>query len=169
MKGKALALLLRHDPARFGVSLDAAGWGSVDAVALALGLDRTGLLAIVAADEKGRFVVSDDGERIRAAQGHSFAVDLGLVPIVPPEVLWHGTHPRALPAIRSAGLLPMSRTHVHLSADASTALAVGSRRGRPVLLRVLAGRMHASGRAFYLSENGVWLTDAVPVAFLEFP
>jgi putative RNA 2'-phosphotransferase len=169
MKGKALALLLRHDPARFGVSLDAAGWGSVDAVALGLGLDRAGLLALVAADEKGRFVVSEDGQRIRAAQGHSFAVDLGLVPVAPPEVLWHGTHPRALPAIRREGLRSMSRTHVHLSADEATARVVGSRRGRAVLLRVRAGEMHASGHAFYLSENGVWLTEAVPVAFIAFP
>ena len=61
------------------------------------------------------------------------------------------------------------RHHVHLSGDERTARRVGRRRGRPVVLVVEAGRMHADGRAFFRSANGVWLTDSVPPEYLQFP
>jgi putative RNA 2'-phosphotransferase len=88
---------------------------------------------------------------------------------VPPEYLYHGTVARSMAAIRAEGLRPMGRHHVHLSADRDTATRVGSRRGRPVVLSVRAGALHRTGRAFYLSDNGVWLTDAVPPGFLAGP
>ena len=47
-----------------------------------------------------------------------------------------------------------------------TARKVGARRGKPVILEVDAGRMHRDGRTFFLSANGVWLTDAVPPGYL---
>lgn len=169
MTGKALAMLLRHDPARFGVALDHAGWGDIAAVAAGLGVDVVGLLTIVRQDEKGRFVLSVDGARVRAAQGHSFKVDLGLVPREPPLMLWHGTHSAVLERIRREGLRPMGRTHVHLSGDRETASRVGGRRGKPVLLRVRAAEMWVGGAPFYRAENGVWLVDAVAPEFLDFP
>jgi putative RNA 2'-phosphotransferase len=116
---------------------------------------------------KGRFALSEDGTRIRASQGHSVEVELGYQPAVPPEVLYHGTVAAALAPIEEQGLLKMRRHHVHLSADVDTARAVGGRRGRPVVLRVRAGEMHRQGHTFYLSQNGVWLTDHVPPGFLE--
>lgn len=169
MTGKALAMLLRHDPARFGVVLDRAGWGAVAAVAAGLGLDVAAILTVISQDEKGRFVLSEDGARVRAAQGHSFAVDLGLVPREPPGLLWHGTHSAVLERIRREGLRPMGRTHVHLSGEPEAASRVGGRRGKPVLLRVRAGEMWAGGTPFYRAENGVWLVDAVTPGFLEIP
>jgi putative RNA 2'-phosphotransferase len=96
-------------------------------------------------------------------------VELGLQPRTPPEVLYHGTADRSVESIRRDGLRPGRRTHVHLSADEETAVAVGRRHGRPVVLRVLAGQMHAAGHAFYRSDNGVWLTDAVPPEHIRFP
>jgi putative RNA 2'-phosphotransferase len=57
---------------------------------------------------------------------------------------------------------------VHLSADAQTAANVGARHGTPVVLRIRAGGMAAAGHLFYRSENGVWLTDAVPPQFILF-
>ncbi len=62
----------------------------------------------------------------------------------------------------------MKRHHVHLSADATTATKVGERRGEPVILRVQAGRMHQDGHVFFLSANGVWLTEAVPPEYIDF-
>ncbi|WP_394356837.1 RNA 2'-phosphotransferase [Shumkonia mesophila] len=59
-------------------------------------------------------------------------------------------------------------SHVHLSGGYETAVHVGGRRGKPVVLRVRAGAIHAAGHVFFLSANGVWLTEAVPVAFLDF-
>jgi putative RNA 2'-phosphotransferase len=169
-----MSLVLRHDPAKFGVTLDPAGWARVDdllaaAARAGIPLDDASLRRVVEESEKRRFALSDDGSMIRANQGHSVRVDLGLEPVEPPALLFHGTATRFLDAIRGAGLIPGSRQHVHLSADRETATAVGARHGRPVVLRVHAARMHADGHRFLRSANGVWLADAVPADYLEFP
>lgn len=65
------------------------------------------------------------------------------------------------------GLQKMQRHHVHLSGDKITAIRVAERRGKPIILEIKAGEMHASGYRFYLSDNGVYLTDHVPVNFIE--
>lgn len=170
---KLLSLALRHEPSALALELDDAGWASVEAVLL--GLSARGepathdeLVEVVATSEKKRFALSDDGLRIRASQGHSVEVDLGLPPSEPPETLFHGTRARVEAAIRREGLVPGSRTHVHLSADVRTAEIVARRREGPhVILRVRAAAMHAAGLAFFLSENGVWLTERVPPEFIE--
>ena len=46
------------------------------------------------------------------------------------------------------------------------AVRVGQRHGKPVVLRVDAAAMHQAGQAFYLSDNQVWLTEAVPPQYL---
>ncbi len=171
--GRALAQLLRHDPARYGVQLDAAGWADLDAVAAAIHQDgapigRATLLSVIAEDSKGRFVLSPEGGRVRAAQGHSLPVDLGLRPALPPELLWHGTLLALLPRLVCEGLRPMRRQHVHLSSDLETAERVARRRAGPIaLLEVQAGRMQREGLPLYRAENGVWLADAVPPRFLR--
>lgn len=118
-------------------------------------------------DSKQRYAFSEDGTRIRANQGHSVAVDLELKPQTPPETLWHGTGDRFVASIEREGLRRMQRQYVHLSADPDTAVKVGKRHGRPVLFEVDAARMAADGIRFYRSENGVWLTEAVPVKYLK--
>ncbi|MGW0962701.1 RNA 2'-phosphotransferase, partial [Streptomyces gelaticus] len=129
-------------------------------------LTRAELDHVVAANDKQRFAVEND--RIRANQGHTVPVDLALPPAEPPAYLYHGTVGHALGPIRSEGLRPMNRTHVHLSPDRETATRVGARRGRPVVLSVDAGAMHRAGHIFHVSANGVWLTSAVPPEFLRF-
>ncbi|MBX3131291.1 MAG: RNA 2'-phosphotransferase [Polyangiaceae bacterium] len=171
---KFLSLVLRHEPGLIGLALDADGWVDVDELlarcnAHGRALSRESLLEIVRTNSKQRFALSADGARIRASQGHSVRVELGYPPAVPPELLFHGTVAANLEAILARGLHKMARHHVHLSADEATARAVGARRGRPVVLRVASGRMHAHGMAFYVSDNGVWLTDAVPPEYLESP
>lgn len=170
---KFLSLVLRHDPARIGLRLDDAGWADVDALLSAAAkagtvIDRATLDRVVAENDKQRFAFSADGTRIRASQGHSLGVDLGLPPQTPPEVLYHGTATRFVDSIRAGGLHSARRTHVHLSSDEATARAVGRRHGSPVILTIAAGRMHRDGHAFYRSNNGVWLTDSVPVTYITF-
>jgi putative RNA 2'-phosphotransferase len=167
-----LSLVLRHDPARLGLSLDPAGWVDVRTLLGAMAargrpLTRPQLEEIVAENDKRRFAFDDDGTRIRASQGHSVEVDLGYTEAEPPARLFHGTHPSALDAIRREGLLPMQRHDVHLSADTETATRVGARRGRPVVLVVDTARMHADGHRFRISANGVWLAQAVPPEYLS--
>ena len=167
---KFLSFVLRHNPQAIGLQLDEQGWASVDeliAAATERGtkLSREMIRDVVATNDKKRFALSEDGSRIRANQGHSVKVDLGLEPVTPPEFLFHGTATRFMTSIRTQGLKPSGRHHVHLSPDRETALKVGSRHGVPVILRVEAGRMHAEGAVFYRSENGVWLTDRVKPCF----
>jgi putative RNA 2'-phosphotransferase len=169
-----MSLVLRHEPAKFGVELDSGGWVRVDDLLAAAGragvpLDDESLRRVVAENDKKRFVLSEDGARIRASQGHSVEVDLGLEPVEPPALLFHGTATRFLDSIRQGGLIPGSRQHVHLSADEATATTVGARHGRPAVLRVDAARMHAEGHRFYLSANGVWLTATIPPGYLTIP
>ena len=166
---KFLSYVLRHRPDEIGLTLDAGGWARVDdLIARApLPFDRAELDRVVAGSDKQRFALSDDGARIRASQGHSFPVDLGLTPVTPPETLFHGTAKASLPAIRADGLLKRSRQHVHLSPDPDTATRVGQRHGTPVVLRVAAGEMARAGHTFYVSANGVWLNEHVPAVFLS--
>ena len=171
---KFLSLILRHHPEGIGLTLDSEGWADIDqlirlANAKGKGLSRTAVLDVVANNDKQRFALDAGGTRIRASQGHSVPVDLKLAPQAPPGVLYHGTASRFLDAIRQEGLRPGSRQQVHLSATLDTATAVGTRHGKPVVLVVRAGDMHHNGFAFYRSANGVWLTDAVPVLYLDFP
>jgi putative RNA 2'-phosphotransferase len=171
---KFLSLVLRHDPQRIGLALDAQGWADIDALIERAGahgvvLTREIIREVVATSDKQRFAIDASERRIRANQGHSVDIDLGLDPCEPPEVLFHGTAEANLAAIRAEGLKPGRRQHVHLSIDSATASAVGRRHGKPVILRVAAGRMRSSGFDFFVAENGVWLTAAVPPEFIEFP
>ncbi|MEU9454716.1 RNA 2'-phosphotransferase [Streptomyces sp. NPDC048277] len=169
---KYLSKHLRHQPERIGLTLDQAGWVEIDtllAAAAAHGfpVTREELDHVVAANDKQRFAI--EGTQIRASQGHSIDVELGLPPATPPSYLYHGTAARNLDAIRTEGLRPMNRHDVHLSADRETATRVGARRGRPVVLSVDAGAMHRDGHVFHISANGVWLTQSVPPDYLRFP
>jgi putative RNA 2'-phosphotransferase len=168
---KRMSKALRHDPARVGLTLDPGGWVPVETFLRAMGISRPDLDEVVAGNDKQRYAVQagpDGVERIRANQGHSVPVELGLVPQAPPEVLFHGTGAAALDSIRSTGLNRGGRHHVHLSPDTETARRVGTRRGGAVaILTVLAGEMARAGHVFYVSGNGVWLTDEVPPAFIR--
>ncbi|MFD3513153.1 RNA 2'-phosphotransferase [Streptomyces sp. NPDC058657] len=175
---KYLSKHLRHQPERIGLTLDDHGWVEIGTLLRAADehgfrITRAELDHVVATNDKQRFAVRDDdparGPLIRASQGHTVDVDLALPPAEPPAYLFHGTHPRAMAAIRAEGLRPMNRHDVHLSADQETATRVGARRGRPVILAVGAGAMHRAGHVFRVSANGVWLTAQVPVEFLRFP
>jgi putative RNA 2'-phosphotransferase len=168
---KFLSLVLRHHPEIIGITLDKNGWADVDALLLALSIRDLpmtfeDLVTVVETNRKRRFAFDEERKRIRASQGHSVAVDLGYPPMVPPALLYHGTTERFLPTIRSEGLLCGRRTHVHLSVDRTTATQVGARRGRPVVLTIDANAMHCDGLTFHVSDNGVWLTEAVPPQYI---
>ncbi|MEH0843543.1 RNA 2'-phosphotransferase [Micromonospora sp. CPCC 205711] len=168
---KRMSLALRHDPGRFGLAPDQGGWVAVTDLLAAMRIDRAALDQVVVGNDKQRFAIErgvDGVERIRANQGHSFPVELGLTPTPPPARLYHGTGAAALDSIRATGLHRGGRHHVHLSPDVETARRVGARRGGAVVvLAVDAAAMARDGHAFYRSANGVWLTDVVPSAYLS--
>ena len=169
---KFLSYVLRHKPESIGLELDKNGWASIDRLvrctnASGQNLSRKVIEEVVQANDKKRFSVSDDGMRIRASQGHSVDIDLGLKPEPPPKYLYHGTATRFLDSILTSGLNSRERQYVHLSSDVKTAVRVGQRHGKPVILVINAGKMNADGYSFFLSDNGVWLTEHVPLEYLE--
>lgn len=171
---KFLSLILRHEPERVGLTLGEAGWIGVDELLAAVSrhgksLTREELDYIVATSDKKRFAFSDNGQCIRASQGHSVEVDLQYPPQTPPEILYHGTATRFLEGIRTSGLQRMDRHDVHLSAETKVTVQVGGRHGKPVLLTIRAGEMHRAGHVFRCSANGVWLVNHVPAQFIDFP
>jgi putative RNA 2'-phosphotransferase len=171
---KFLSYVLRHEPASIGLVLDESGWSSIsELIALSQAIDtplsRELIESVVATSDKQRFAISDDGMRIRANQGHSVSVELGLSASRPPVSLYHGTATRFLDSILAEGLRRGSRQYVHLSSDVPNATRVGQRHGKPMVLEVRAAALFDAGKPFYLSDNGVWLTEGVPPEFLVFP
>ncbi|MEW6498616.1 MAG: RNA 2'-phosphotransferase [Cyanobacteriota bacterium] len=169
---KYLSKHLRHTPERIGIKLAPGGWVAVDELLAAcqkhsFPINRLQLDEVVAKNDKQRFSFDSTHTLIRANQGHSVEVDLHLEPTIPPDVLYHGTGHGSVEAILREGLCKMSRHHVHLSRDITTAKKVGTRHGRPVVFQINAAAMHQEGYAFYCSANGVWLVDQVPPQYLQ--
>ncbi|MBN9256421.1 MULTISPECIES: RNA 2'-phosphotransferase [unclassified Mesorhizobium] len=167
---KFMSLVLRHAPQEAGLTLDENGWADLGALCAVIehkfGASATDVARVVAENPKKRFAI--EGDRIRAVQGHSVDIDLGLQPSAPPAILYHGTKQEFLGAILREGLTSQSRQHVHLSKDVETALIVARRRkGKDVILRVDSAAMAGDGAPFFLSDNGVWLTNHVPPRYLQ--
>src|SRR5512139_3308987 len=169
---KYLSRHLRHQPGRIGLALDEAGWVEVAGLLAACArhsfpVGEEELRQVVAGNDKQRFAFDETGTRIRASQGHTVEVSLGLPVATPPDRLYHGTVERFAGAIRREGLRPMKRHDVHLSSDVETARKVGARRGRPVILKIDAAAMAAAGHEFRVSANGVWLVAYVPPGYIS--
>ena len=169
---KFLSFILRHNPGFINLELDENGWAATNELIEKMSVEGSVITLeeieeIVDTNDKKRFAFSPDRTKIRASQGHSLSVDLDLEPAVPPEYLYHGTVDKFINQIKQEGLQKMDRQHVHLSGDRETAGKVGGRRGKPVILTILASEMHKAGLPFYISHNGVWLCDAVPVQYIQ--
>ena len=170
-KSKFLSWALRHDPHKIGLYLDNEGWADIcDLIDCAekngVRLDRTTLYEIVETDSKGRYEISPDLIRIRATYGHSQPVELNLKPKEPPGRLYHGTAAKYIDSIMKHGIDPQKRQYVHLSADAETALAVGGRHGKAILLQIDSSSMYSDGMEFFQSSREIWLTREVPSCYI---
>lgn len=169
---KFLSLILRHQPDTIQLKLDENGWAEVSELISKSAKGRVhftfeDLEEVVETNNKKRFAFNEDKTRIRASQGHSIDIDLALKAAQPPDFLYHGTAEANIASILEKGIERRSRQHVHLSADKETATKVGMRHGKPVILTIRTGEMHESGIPFYLSANGVWLTDFVDARYIS--
>lgn len=167
-----ISLILRHKPSEIGIVLDEHGWANVKE--LIAGINNTGrnidmgiLEEIVRTDKKCRYSFNENKTLIRANQGHSIPVNIEFKEVVPPDVLYHGTATKSLDSIKQQGIKSMSRLYVHLSKDSETAVNVGSRHGKCVVLSIDTKRMFNDGIKFYLSANGVWLVDYVDWKYVK--
>ena len=163
-RGRRLAFLLRHDKE---YKFDEHGWRDISNLIANHGYTMDELKEIVATNNKQRFEFSDDMTRIRARQGHSIQVDVELEEVLPPDILYHGTGERFLASIMENGINKGNRLYVHLSETSETAVNVGKRHGKPVVLVIDAKRMAEDGHTFFFSRNGVWLTDFVDVKYIK--
>ncbi len=168
---KFLSLILRHKPETIGISLDSNGWAGVDELLNKMSqqgtlIELSELETVVAENDKQRFEFNEDRTLIRARQGHSISIELGLEPQEPPNFLFHGTAERNINSIKEKGITKGERHHVHLSLDERTAMNVGMRYGKPVVLTVDARKMYENSHLFFLTENGVWLTEHVPTIYI---
>lgn len=162
-KGKRLAFLLRHDK---DYQFDEHGWREVSDLIANHGYTMELLDEIVETNNKKCYEYSEDKSKIRARQGHSVNVDVELKEVIPPDILYHGTAKTTLSAIMNEGIIKGGRLHVHLSQTEETALNVGKRHGKPVVIRINTGQMNQDGIKFYLSNNGVWLTEYVSPKYI---
>jgi putative RNA 2'-phosphotransferase len=169
---KFLSLILRHSPETIHVNMDKNGWVDINELIdnahkyKNMYLNNDLIKTIVETNDKQRYMLSDDGKRIRANQGHSITVDLELESKVPPGILYHGTASRFLDSIMKEGLKPMRRQYVHLSLTEEIALTVGKRHGKPIILYINTKNMYEEGYKFFASENKIWLVKEVPVKYI---
>jgi len=168
---KFLSLVLRHKPETIGVQLDKNGWVDVEELLekannYGIKFDKEVLTYIVETNSKKRFAFNPTCSKIRASQGHSVDIELGYTSQKPPEILYHGTGEKSVQSILNTGLEKRNRQHVHLSSDLETAIKVGQRHGKPFVFKVFAEKMHNDKFEFFISDNGVWLTDNVPTKYL---
>ena len=170
---KFISLILRHKPEIINLKLDSKGYVDTDLLITNINensnyeIDFEILKQIVDTDDKQRYSFNEDYTKIRANQGHSINVDVGLEVKQPPDILYHGTSSNYIFSIIKNGINSKSRMYVHLSKDIKTAINVGKRHGNPVVLEINAKRMYKDGIKFYLSKNNVWLTKYVPSKYIK--
>lgn len=169
---KFLSLILRHKPEEVGLTLDENRWANISALQKACAdygkpFTFQELEETVATNDKKRFSFNETKTKIRANQGHSLDIEIEFEKKTAPEILYHGTAEKSVPAILENGLRKMRRHHVHLSADMETARKVGARHGKPIIFQIKTKAMLAEGFECFVSANGVWLIAEVPPQFLE--
>ncbi|KAI8985531.1 KptA family-domain-containing protein [Trametes punicea] len=128
---------------------------------------------------------------IRANQGHSLkasdnedtlrskayllyqSVVLDYEPIksasdIPTGIAVHGTNKRAWESIKEQGLSKMTRNHIHLAQGvAGSGVISGMRSSSQILIYVDVQKAIDAGIKFYISANGVVLTDGDERGFLH--
>ena len=163
-----LCYLCRHGAVQHELAMDRDGWLVVRNVRGLRQCRDMGWhdLRRIVEDTRGRLELSDDGLWIRAVQGHSLPVsDDGLFERVTvedlPALIIHGTTEEAWLMIRTQGISPMSRQHVHF---VTTAAQV--KRDCVVHIYVDKDRFLERGHLLLRARNGLILSRGhVPPAF----
>lgn len=173
---KFLALILRHKPDDFGILLDSQGFTDLGVVQAIIekqypnSYSSEDLAKVVAGDqtEKKRYEIV--GNKIRAMYGHGLINPIEYPPAEPPDLLYHGTNPEAVSAIRKEGLKSLKRQYVHLTTNLKIAQSVAARRTKQlVILTIHAQDAYHAGYVFYHAEAQHYLVQQLPPDYIEFP
>jgi 2'-phosphotransferase len=175
---RSLTQMLRHDITSEGLTLDIEGYTSVDKV---LKLRRfkyltlNDVIYIVNFDkdeDKQRFDLRERDSKfyIRCNQGHS-GLNAEMIDInksctlikTPLEKCIHGTYMDAWNIIKIKGLSKMNRSHIHFALGEPNDKKVisGCRSSCTKLIYINMQLAMADGIKFYLSQNGVILSDGI--------
>ncbi|KAJ2809049.1 tRNA 2'-phosphotransferase [Coemansia guatemalensis] len=174
---KLMSYLLRHGAVKEGLALRDDGSILVSELLAYPRLQSVSfekLRQIVDADNKKRYVLFQENQGsaepawfIRATQGHTLQVsELPLVKIAPenmPDCIVHGTMKSKLPLIMKSGLSKMARTHIHFATGLPSDKAVisGMRSTADAFIYIDGAKAIEDGIEFYLSENGVVLSEGL--------
>lgn len=169
---KRLSYILRHNPKRFKISLDEEGWADIDDVLNELhyfkdltDLAKEDLLYLVYGQKKARFEIHNS--KIKANYGHTIIIKK-TNPVMPPDILYHGTAKIYVDSILREGLLRMKRQYVHLSVDLDTAIETGKRRDKtPAVIQINSKKAYQDGILFYKGSDKVWLSDNLLPKYLR--
>ncbi len=165
--------LLRHGAIKAGVDIDIDGYVRIQDLIdwyntqnPEAQISEATVYSVVNLDEKDRYVIF--GDSIRCVQGHSIPGIAHDNPITEwTGEVYHGTAQRFLKSILRYGLLPVSRNFVHFSKDYDTALEVGARHGKPVVLRI-DREAFGYGNCLREARNGVLLSGKVDPKYISF-
>ena len=170
---KLISYWLRHNPGDGGLVIDDFGWTSINELLVSLNsknieIDLQSLNRLNKNFDKVRWEIDAANNKIRATHGHSFPVLLNDKVKTPPETLFHGTSTKNVIKIAKEGLVQMDRQFVHLSETVETAISVGKRHGKPILIEIDTERLTKEDWKFYQTSDNVWLTSNIPVKYLSF-
>lgn len=169
----ALARLLRHSAREDGVSISKDGWVTVNDVLnwtkrQNINADEAVVRRIVSENDKQRFSLRESPVlSIRANQGHSMQfVELKLSPLNVSDgidLAVHGTYYKNWKSIKTQGLSRMNRKHIHFARDmpGQSGVISGMRNSCELLIWINIKKALDRGIAFFLSDNGVILTEGV--------
>lgn len=163
-KSKRLAYLLRHD---HNCDFEIGGWRRLTDLCQLHSFTTEEIIDIVSNDNKGRFEFNSDKTKVRALYGHSVEIDLLLQTQEPPIRLLHGTASKYIESIRNNGLNSKARQYVHLTEAKDLAIKTGSRHRKPVLLVIDSQAMSNDGYVFYKVSDGIWLTQYIPLKYIQ--
>lgn len=168
-----ISFVLRHNPDSIKIKIEEDGWTNTKEFIENINkltkyrIDMELLEKIVKEDNKQRYSFNENKSKIRANQGHSINAKIRFKEVIPPDNLYHGTGDKYVFSILKEGIKKRTRNFVHLSDNIETAFDVGSRHGQPKVLIVNAKEMHKDKYKFFLSENGVYLTEYVPIKYIK--
>ena len=150
--------------------LDKHGWAVVDELLVGINrtysLAKTELIDVVESDESQRFSLNADQTLIRANQWHSVPVDTELNACVPPEYLYYEAGQIDSDHILAQGISPCGCWYVSLNEkdDSLGKESEGNNQAQMIVIR--SGQLWRNGQEFFLMDNGVWLTSAIPPEYL---
>lgn len=168
---KLLSYLLRHKPEEANLILDERGSIDIDILIENLKLyqnvivSREEIIKLAEPTDKVRFEI--EGNLIRALNGHS-SVKVIKEEIMPPAILYHGTSfQNYYNFIKKDGIKAMSRQYIHLSIDKKTAIIVGLRHDKDIIiLDIDANQMYMDGIKFYQGNAETFLTDYIDPKYI---